>query len=40
VLKADRPVEVSYRLTAKRFDWKEWPTKAIDQNEKPGFIID
>jgi hypothetical protein len=36
---SDMPVEVSYRLIAKRFDWKDWPTKAKDQNEKPNFIL-
>jgi hypothetical protein len=36
---SDVPVEVSYRLIAKRFDWKDWPTKAKDQTEKPNFIL-
>ncbi len=39
IFRADRPVEVSYRLIGKRFDWKKWPTKAIDQTETPSFII-
>ncbi len=38
--RSDRPVEISYRLTGKRFDWQKWPTRAEDQTEKPGFIID
>jgi hypothetical protein len=36
---SDISVEVSYRLIAKRFDWRDWPTKAKDQNEKPNFIL-
>ena len=39
IFRADRPVEISYRLIGKRFDWKEWPTKALDQTEKAGLII-
>jgi len=39
VLRADRPVEVSYRLIAKRFDWQKWPTLPVDQTEKAGLII-
>ncbi|MFK5173524.1 hypothetical protein ACI3QN_13505, partial [Propionibacterium freudenreichii] len=34
IFRSDKPVEISYRLTARRFDWHKWPTKAIDQNEK------
>jgi hypothetical protein len=39
VFRSDRPVEIAYRLLAKRFDWKEWPTRATDQTEKAGLII-
>ena len=39
IFHADRPTEISYRLLAKRHDWREWPTKAHDQQEKAGFII-
>jgi hypothetical protein len=39
ILRADQSVEVSYRFTAKRFDWRNWPTKAQDQQERPSFII-
>lgn len=39
IFRSDRPVEISYRLIAKRFDWKNWPTKARNQNEVPNFII-
>ncbi|BFD24885.1 MAG: hypothetical protein JST_000194 [Candidatus Parcubacteria bacterium] len=38
-LHSNVPVEVSYRLIAKRFDWKDWPTKAKDQAETPNFIL-
>jgi hypothetical protein len=31
IFRADKAVEISYRLTAKRFDWREWPTRAVDQ---------
>ncbi len=40
ILRADKPVEVAYRLIAKRHDWREWPTKAHDQEETPSFVID
>jgi hypothetical protein len=40
IIRANRPVKASYRLIGQRHDWKEWPTKAKDQNEKPSFIID
>jgi len=40
ILRSDKPVEVSYRLMGKRFDWKSWPLKADDQKEAPSFIID
>ena len=40
ILRSDRPVKVSYRLVGRRLDWREWPTKALDQEEKAGFIID
>ncbi len=40
ILRSDKPVEVSYRLMGKRFDWQNWPLKADDQEEAPSFIID
>ena len=40
ILHSDRQVTVSYRLIGKRIDWKNWPTKAKDQEETPGFIIE
>jgi len=40
ILRADKPVEVAYRLIAKRHDWREWPTKSLDQDQTPGFTID
>ncbi len=39
IFHSDIPVKVSYRLLAKRFDWKQWPTKAKNQKEKAGFIL-
>ncbi|MDO8557495.1 MAG: hypothetical protein Q7R98_03475 [Candidatus Jorgensenbacteria bacterium] len=32
-------IPISFRLVGKRFDWKNWPTLAKDQNEKASFII-
>lgn len=32
IFHADRPVEVSYRLVGKRFDWRLWPTLSDDQD--------
>ncbi|MDD2680598.1 MAG: hypothetical protein PHE20_00670 [Patescibacteria group bacterium] len=40
VFRSDRVVDISYRLSGKRNDWQQWPTKAIDQAEKAGFIIE
>jgi hypothetical protein len=34
VFRADRPVEISYRLIGKRFDWRDWPLKPFDQSGK------
>jgi len=39
IFKSDRPIEISYRLIAKRFDWRSWPTLPTDQTEKAGLII-
>lgn len=39
VFRSDKPVSVSYRLIGKRFDWKSWPTKALDQTEPGGLVI-
>ena len=39
IIRGDKPVEFSYRLTGKRFDWTNWPTIPKDQNEKASFII-
>jgi hypothetical protein len=40
IFKADRPVSVHYRLSGRRVDWKNWPTKANNQTEKAGFVIE
>ncbi|MBI2279044.1 MAG: hypothetical protein HYU81_03215 [Candidatus Brennerbacteria bacterium] len=32
-------IEFSYRLVGNRFDWREWPTLAPDQTERPSLII-
>ena len=34
IFRSDRPVTISYRLIGSRFDWRKWPTRAIDQTEK------
>jgi len=39
IFRSDREIDVSYRLVGKRCDWRQWPTKAIDQKEKPGMVI-
>jgi hypothetical protein len=36
---ADRPTKFSYRLVGSRFDWRKWPTLAVDQSEEAGLII-
>ncbi len=40
IFRSDRPAELSYRLVGKRLDWRQWPTKALDQQEEAGFQID
>lgn len=32
-------IEFSYRLSGRRFDWKDWPTYAKDQEERPSFML-
>ena len=39
IIRSDKAITASYRLVGKRIDWREWPTKAHDQEETPGFII-
>jgi hypothetical protein len=39
VFYADRPTKFSYRLVGSRFDWRKWPTLAVDQSEEAGLII-
>ncbi len=39
IIRGDKPAEFSYRLSGKRFDWKNWPTLSKDQNERASFII-
>jgi hypothetical protein len=39
IFKSNTPVEISYRLIAKRFDWRQWPTLANDQTEAAGLFI-
>ena len=39
IFRSDNPVEISYRLIAKRFDSNKWPTLATDQTEETSLII-
>ncbi|HQB51243.1 MAG TPA: hypothetical protein PLT32_03450, partial [bacterium] len=39
IFHAERPTKFSYRLIGARFDWRKWPTKALDQNEKASLTI-
>ena len=34
IFHSDRPVTISYRLIGSRFDWRKWPTRAINQMEQ------
>ena len=38
IFRADRAVEISYRLIGNRYDWREWPTRATDQSQT-GVLI-
>jgi len=40
IFRADRATTISYRLSGRRIDWRSWPTKALDQEEKAGFVIE
>ncbi|MFA6995588.1 MAG: hypothetical protein WC249_04290 [Patescibacteria group bacterium] len=33
IFRSDKPVTLAYRLVGRRFDWRKWPTKALDQTE-------
>lgn len=35
----DAPVEFSYRLAGRRFDWRAWPTRSADQGEPAVLIV-
>lgn len=39
IFRADKKTDISYRLTGRRFDWRDWPTKSLDQNNKWGMFI-
>ncbi len=39
VIRGTRPVPFSYQLVGRRFDWRDWPTKAKEQSETPNFVI-
>lgn len=36
---ADRPTQFSYRLVGSRYDWRDWPTLAVDQAETASMTI-
>ena len=38
IFRSDKPVEISYRLIGRRFDWRAWPTKSLDQKQK-GMLV-
>jgi hypothetical protein len=40
IFRASEPTTISYRLIGRRHDWRNWPTRAIDQNQTAGFVID
>ena len=40
VIRSDKKVDAYMRLIGKRFDWKQWPTKAIEQGQPGGLLID
>jgi hypothetical protein len=39
IIRSDRPADLSMRLIGRRFDWRDWPTKPLDQTEKTSLII-
>ena len=39
IFRGSSATEFSFRLTGKRFDWRDHPTYAKDQEEKPNLII-
>ncbi|MFA7377741.1 MAG: hypothetical protein WCZ15_03000, partial [Patescibacteria group bacterium] len=40
VIRSDKAVDAYLRLLGSRYDWRAWPTKAIDQNQLGGLLID
>jgi hypothetical protein len=38
IFRSDSPVKISYTLIGKRYDWRNWPTKALDQIQK-GVVV-
>ncbi|MDI3496631.1 MAG: hypothetical protein PWQ35_652, partial [Patescibacteria group bacterium] len=40
IIRSDRAVDAYLRLLGKRYDWRAWPTKVIDQNQPGGLLID
>jgi hypothetical protein len=38
IFRSDKPITLSYRLIGNRFDWRKWPTKALDQTEKGTMV--
>lgn len=39
VMHANTPADFSFRLVGKRFDWKEWPTRAENQEEPASLFV-
>lgn len=39
IIRTNKPTEFSYRLSGKRFDWRQWPTRPTDQGELPSLIV-
>jgi hypothetical protein len=39
IFRSDKNTNISYRLIGKRFDWRDWPTKANDQSQPAGLKI-
>lgn len=40
IIRSNQPADASLRLVGKRYDWRDWPTKALDQYQLGGLVLE
>ncbi len=40
IIRSSQLVDASMRLVGKRYDWRDWPTKSLDQNQAGGLVLE